>query len=79
MIGYLMKNAFSNTLGPMVSQMIKKGCTVIGSHFYKLLQNLLSLTKPAEKSYQDLIKVLKDHLVPKPVVIAERFKFHKRW
>ena len=34
--------------------------------------------KPAEQSYNDLVAALKSHLNPKPIVIAERFKFHKR-
>ena len=49
--------------------------TVVGSHLYKLLRNLVSPSKPAEKSYDELTTVLKQHLVPKPIVIAERLKF----
>ena len=51
--------------------------TVIGSHLYKLLRNLVSLNKPSEKSYEQLTTVLKQHLVPKPIVIAERLKFRR--
>ena len=51
--------------------------TVIGSHLYKLLHNLVSPSKPAEKSYEELTIVLKHHLVPKPIVIAEKLKFQK--
>ena len=52
--------------------------TVIGGRAYTLLRNLLAPTKPADKSYSELVKVIKDHLNPKPPVIAERFKFHRR-
>ena len=52
--------------------------TVIGSHLYKLLRNLVSPAKPADKSYEELTQVLKQHLVPKPIIIAERLKFRKR-
>ena len=52
--------------------------TVIGGKAYGLLRNLLSPTKPADADYATLIKTMKDHLSPKPLVIAERFKFHKR-
>ena len=45
---------------------------------YGLLQNLLSSTKPVDADYATLIKAMKDHLSPKPLVIAERIKFHKR-
>ena len=51
---------------------------VIGSHLYKLLRNLVSPSKPAEKTYEQLTAVIKQHLVPKPIVIAERLRFHKR-
>ena len=52
--------------------------TVIGSKAYTLLRNLLAPTKPADKSYKDLVEALSKHLDPKPIVIAERFKFHQR-
>ena len=49
--------------------------TVIGDKAYSLLCNLLAPTKPAEKTYGELVDVMKR---PKPPVIAERFKFHRR-
>jgi len=52
--------------------------TVIGSHPYKLLCNLISPAKPADKSYEDLTKLLEQHLVPKLIIIAERLKFCRR-
>ena len=45
---------------------------------YSLLRNLTSPNKPSEKDYATLVKLLKDHLSPKPLIIAERFRFHKR-
>ena len=39
---------------------------------------MVSPAKPADKSYEDLTQVLKQHLVPKPIIIAERLKFRKR-
>ena len=51
---------------------------VIGGRVYAMLRNLLAPTKPVNKSYSELVKVMKDHLKPKPLVIAERFKFHQR-
>ena len=52
--------------------------TVIGSKAYSLLSDLLAPVKPATKTYDELVEVLKLHLRPKPVVIAERFRFHQR-
>jgi len=50
--------------------------TVIGSKPYELLHSLLAPEAPASKKYDELVAVLGDHLNPKPLVIAERFKFH---
>ena len=36
------------------------------------------MTKPADKTYTELVEVMKAHLKPKPVIIAERFHFHQR-
>ena len=52
--------------------------TVIGGPTYKLLRNLLAPEDPASKTYDVLTETLKNHLSPKPLVIAERYKFHKR-
>ena len=52
--------------------------TLLGGKTYSLLRNLTSPDKPSTKGYADLVKLLKDHLSPKPLVIAERFRFHKR-
>ena len=52
--------------------------TIIGSRLYKLLCNLVSLAKPADKLCEELTQVLKQHLVPKLIIIAERLKFCKR-
>ena len=35
--------------------------------------------KPAEKSYEEIVQILKDHYQPKPTVIVERFNFHSRY
>ena len=45
---------------------------------YTLLKNLISPAKATDKGINDLLKALRDHLSPKPSVIAERFRFHKR-
>lgn len=51
---------------------------VIGATTYGLLRSLLAPDKPGSKQYADLVKVLHDHFSPKPIIIAERFRFHKR-
>ena len=54
--------------------------TVLGVKAYALLENLLAPTcmKPTDKVYRDFVKAMKDHLKPKTLIIAERFKFHHR-
>ena len=52
--------------------------TLLGPQTYKLLADLLSPAKPKSKPLADLEKVLSDHFAPKPLEIAERYRFHKR-
>ncbi len=52
--------------------------TLVGSTAYEVLRSLLVPARPSDKSYGDIVKVLKDHCAPKPLVIAERFHFHRR-
>ena len=52
--------------------------TVMGSKAYELLHSLLSPVVPSTKKYDELIAKLEAHLKPKPLVIAERFRFHHR-
>ena len=51
---------------------------VVGSKMYGLLRNLTVPDKPCTKPYGELVKILQDHLCPKPSIIAQRFQFHKR-
>ena len=50
----------------------------IGAKVYELLHNLVVPDSPKDKRFNDLVKTLHAHLKPKPLVTAERFKFHKR-
>lgn len=52
--------------------------TLLGGKTYSLLRNLTAPDKPSTKSYEDLVTLLRNHLTPKPLIIAERFRFHKR-
>ena len=52
--------------------------STVGGRIYSLLRDLLSPVKPQEKTMAQLKEVLKNHFEPKPLVIAERFYFHRR-
>lgn len=50
----------------------------IGPEAYGLLKNLVVPARPATMSYKQLTEALLAHYQPKPLVIAERFRFQKR-
>ena len=52
--------------------------TVIGPSPYNLLRNLLLLEKPADKTFEQLTQILKDHYNPKPSEVMQRFRFNTR-
>ena len=51
---------------------------MMGGKTYSLLRNLTTPDDPATKGLDDIVKLLENHMSPKPLVIAERFRFHKR-
>jgi len=51
--------------------------TIMGSKTYELFRNLVAPQKPSEYKYEELVEVLNQHFSPAPLVIAERFHFHK--
>lgn len=52
--------------------------SVLGSKTYGLLRSLIAPEKPGEMDYDNIVGALQAHFAPKPLVIAERFRFHKR-
>lgn len=52
--------------------------SAMGGKAYSLLRNLTAPNKPADKTYDDIVEVMRAHLSPKPLLIAERYRFHKR-
>ena len=52
--------------------------SVVGGPVYSLLRNLLAPVPPKDSSLDAVIDVLTAHFEPKPIVIAERFHFHRR-
>lgn len=52
--------------------------SVVGSSTYSLMKNLLSPDKPKDKTYTQLVELLKNHFDPKPSEIVQRYKFDSR-
>uniref|UniRef100_A0AAV2LW61 Retrotransposon gag domain-containing protein n=1 Tax=Knipowitschia caucasica TaxID=637954 RepID=A0AAV2LW61_KNICA len=52
--------------------------SVVGASTYSLMRNLLSPEKPKEKTYHQLVVLLKNHFDPKPSEIVQRYKFDSR-
>ncbi len=52
--------------------------TVVGSTHYTLIRGLVSPELPKDKSFDELVDVLKKHYDPEPIIIAERFHFYER-
>ena len=53
--------------------------STIGPQAYKLFSSLVAPTSPGEKSYADLVQVMKDHHYPPPSEIVQRYRFHMRF
>ena len=52
--------------------------SIVGGPVYSLLRNLLAPVPPKDSSLDAVIDVLTAHFEPKPIVIVERFHFHRR-
>lgn len=52
--------------------------TSVGSNGYNLLRDLKAPAKPSEFKLAELLETLSNHFQRKPIIIAERFHFHKR-
>ena len=52
--------------------------SVCGPTTYQLIRNLVQPDAPSTKAYDALVKLVKDHLSPKPSAIVARKNFHSR-
>ena len=51
--------------------------TLMGSKMYALLRSISAPRKPKELNFNEIVDTLAQHVDPKPIIIAERYKFHK--
>ena len=49
-----------------------------GPRTYQLMKSLLAPDKPTSKTFDEIVKLMKDHFQPKPSEIVQRFNFHSR-
>lgn len=49
-----------------------------GQRTYKLIRNLCAPTKPKDKTFKDIVDLVKTHQHPKPSSIVERCRFNSR-
>ena len=52
--------------------------TVVGFTHYTLIRGLVSPELPKDKSFDELVDILKKHYDPEPIIIAKRFHFYER-
>ena len=52
--------------------------SVGGAATYQLIRNLVAPGKPTDKSFADLVKLVKEHHTPPPSVTVQRFKFNSQ-
>ena len=52
--------------------------TVCGAEMYQLISSLVSPSLPINKTYDEMVTILLNHLNPKPNIIVERYKFNGR-
>ena len=52
--------------------------SVMGPKTYTLLRSLITPEKPTDKSYDEILSVLKHHYAPTPSVTVQRYKFAMR-
>ena len=52
--------------------------SVCGPSTYQLVRNLVAPSKPTEKSFEEIVTLVKEYHHPPPSVIVERFNFNSR-
>ena len=52
--------------------------SLIGCEMYSLLKNECPPDKPLEIGFENIVRILNEHLEPRPTEIGERFRLSKR-
>ena len=48
----------------------------VGSSIYQLMKSLLAPTKPSEKKFDELVRLVQDHYQPPPSESVQRYRFN---
>ena len=51
--------------------------TLMGGKMYALLRSISAPRKPKELNFTEIVDTLAQHVDPKPIIIADRYKLHK--
>lgn len=51
---------------------------IVSGDVYELMVNLCSLKKPTDLTYEELLTIVREHLQPKPFIMAERYRLKQR-
>ena len=49
-----------------------------GAQTYQLIRNLVAPEKPTDKTFTEIVALVKDHHQPRPSTIVQRYNFHTR-
>ena len=49
-----------------------------GAPTYQLIRNLVAPGKPTDKSFSEIVVLVRDHHQPRPSTIVQHFNFHTR-
>ena len=72
---YFIANSIPEDAGEKRRALLLSAC---GPSTYQLIRSLVSPAQPKEKTFEELVEVVKKHHNPKPSVIVERYNFNTR-
>ena len=53
--------------------------SICGANIYQLVRSLVSPEKPADKTFEEIVKLVRDHLTLPSLCIVRRFYYHSRF
>ena len=75
LVQYFVANSITEEAADKRSAILLSSC---GAATYQLIRNLVAPGRPTDKSFSELVALVKDHHQPCPSMIVQRFNFHMR-